>query len=45
MCSKGSGDNCLTEQPTCNFSLSTDITFKSTLSPILKSSSGWLTLE
>ena len=25
MCSKGSFDNCLTEQPTCNFSLSTEI--------------------
>ena len=33
-------DNCLIEHPTCNFSLSTEITFKSCFSPILKTSSG-----
>ena len=45
MCSNGSGESCLTEQPTCNFSLSTEITFKSCFSPILKTSSGRFTLE
>ena len=39
MCSNGSGDNCLIEQPTCNFSMSTLITFKSCFSPILNISS------
>ena len=32
MCSKGSGDSCFIEQPTCCFSLSTEITFKSCFS-------------
>ena len=43
--SKGSGDSCFTEQPTCNFSLSTVITLRSCFSPILKTSSGWFILE
>ena len=45
MCSNGSGDNCLIEQPTCCLSLSTEITSKSCLAPILNNSSGWFTLE
>ena len=38
--SKGSGESCFIEQPTCNFSLSTVMTNKSCLSPIVKISSG-----
>ena len=38
--SKGSGSNCFIEHPTCNFSMSTDITSKSCFSPMLNISSG-----